>query len=141
MKYLISVVLTMLIHPAFSQSKPTEQVKAALEGQIKAWNSGQLEDAMAYYRDSPDLLWISRAGLEKGYQPIYEGYLKDFKDRSAMGTFTYEPLYIEALSKRNVFYVYRWKIALPGKKLMGGVSSQIWKKTGKGWKIFTEHAS
>lgn len=101
MKYLISVFLTFLILPAYSQSKSTDQVKTALEGQIKAWNSGQLEDAMAYYRDSPDLLWISKAGIEKGYQAIYESYLKDFKDRSTMGTFTYEPLYIEALSKKK----------------------------------------
>lgn len=141
MKYLISVFLILLILPAFSQSKPKDQVKAALEGQINAWNAGQLEEAMSYYRNSPDLLWISRAGIEKGYQPIYESYLKDFSDRSTMGKFSYEPLFIDDLSKRNVYFVYRWKIELNGKRLMGGVSSQIWKKTGRGWKIFTEHAS
>ena len=96
---------------------------------------------MAYYRNSPELLWISRAGIEKGYQPIYESYLKDFSDRKNMGTFTYEPLHIVTISTKNVYYVYRWKIELDGKKIMGGISSQIWKKTGKGWKIFTEHAS
>ena len=124
-----------------AQTKSTDRVKAALGGQVAAWNSGRLEDAMAYYRNSKDLLWISRAGIEKGYQPILDSYLKDFTDRSKMGTYSYEPLYIKSISAKSVYYVYRWKIELNGKKLMGGVSSQIWEKQNKKWLIFTEHAS
>jgi hypothetical protein len=116
-------------------------VKASLEGQVKAWNSGMLEEAMAYYYNSPDLLWIDRTGIEKGYEPVFQSYRKDFSDRSLMGTYSYEPLHIEVVSKNKVFYVYRWKIILNGKKMMGGVSSQIWKRSGKNWFIHSEHAS
>ncbi|HUH33546.1 MAG TPA: DUF4440 domain-containing protein, partial [Daejeonella sp.] len=108
---------------------------------VTAWNNGRLEDAMAYYYNSEDLLWISRAGIDKGYQPILDSYLEDFADRSKMGTYSYDPLHIESISTKSVYYVYRWKIELNGKKLMGGVSSQIWRKQGKRWLIFTEHAS
>ena len=141
MKTLIILLLALLALPAFSQNKATEKVKAALDGQVNAWNSGKLEEAMAYYHNSPELLWISRTGLEKGYEPIFQSYLIDFKDRSLMGFYNYEPLYIEALSRKKVYYVYRWKIEQNGKKLMGGVSSQIWKKSNKRWLIFSEHAS
>ena len=112
MKYIFTIFFTALFLSSFSQSKSANQVKAALEGQIAAWNSGRLEEAMAYYHNSPELLWISRAGIEKGYQPVYESYLKDFSDRTAMGIFTYEPLHIETLSPKNVYFVYRWKIEL-----------------------------
>lgn len=118
-----------------------DEVKAALDKQVQAWNSGDLEHAMAFYWNSPQLTWISRAGIEKGYQPVYDSYLKDFTDRSTMGKFTYEPLHIEALSAKVVYYAYSWKIELNGKKLMGGVSSQIWKKAKKRWVITSEHAS
>ena len=141
MKTLVTLLLTFMALPAFSQNKATEKVKAALDGQVKAWNSGKLEEAMAYYYNSPELLWISRAGIEKGYEPIFQSYLKDFENRALMGTYNYEPLYIEALSGKMVYYVYRWKIELNGRKLMGGVSSQVWKKSGKRWLIFSEHAS
>lgn len=141
MKPIVILLLTFLALPGFSQNKGTEKVKTALDDQVNAWNSGKLEEAMAYYHNSPELLWISRTGIEKGYEPIFQSYLKDFANRSMMGTYSYEPLYIEALSGKKVYYVYRWKIELNGRKLMGGVSSQIWKKSGKRWLIFSEHAS
>ena len=93
-----------------AQAKSTDQEKAALNRQVTAWNSGRLEDAMAYPYNSEDLLWVSKARIERGYLPVLESYLKDFADRSEMGTYRYEPLYIESLSSKSVYYVYRWKI-------------------------------
>ena len=118
-----------------------ERVKAALEGQVAAWNAGDLEKAMAFYWNSPDLLWISRSGISKGYQPVFEDFKRDFVDRSKMGIYSYTPLHIEKLSKSSVLYVYRWKIELNSKRIMGGVSSQIWKKIDSRWLITSEHAS
>lgn len=141
MKVLLSLLLLFVFGPAFSQPKAEKQVRASLEEQIMAWNEGRLEDAMAYYHNSPDLLWISKSGIEKGYSPVFNSYLKEFRDRSKMGTFTYQPLEIQVLSAKSVLYVYRWEIELAGKKLMGGVSSQIWKRTGGKWTIHVEHAS
>jgi len=136
-------VLFILFFPLnlIAQTKSIDQVKAALDGHVNAWNSGRIEDAIAYFYNSDSLLWVNRAGIEKGYQPILGSYLQDFADRSKMGTYSYEPLYIELLSSKSVYYVYRWKIELNGKKLRGGVSSQIWKKSNKRWLVFIEHFS
>ena len=139
--YTFILLLLCFFTPAFSQDRFERQVKESLEKQIKAWNSGRLEDAMGYYQNSPDLLWISKAGIERGYQPILNSYLQDFDDRSKMGEFTYTPLAIEAISKKVVYFVYRWKIELNGKKIMGGVSSQLWKHNKGRWLIYSEHAS
>ncbi|WP_461490162.1 YybH family protein [Pontibacter sp. HJ8] len=117
------------------------EVKEALDGQVDAWNRGELEKAMTYYWNSPDMLWISRNGTETGYQEVLDGFQKDFTNRSKMGVYTYEPLHIEQVSAEAVYYVYHWKIDLQGKKLMGGVSSQLWKKLDGRWVITTEHAS
>ncbi|WP_051189357.1 YybH family protein [Daejeonella oryzae] len=133
--------MTILTTQAFSQDKSISEVKTALEGQISAWNKGNLEGAMSFYWNSDKLLWISKSGTDKGYQPVFESFLSDFKDRSQMGKFTYEPLHIESLSDEIVYYVYRWKIELGDKKLMGGISSQIWRKPDNKWVITSEHAS
>jgi ketosteroid isomerase-like protein len=117
------------------------EVKRALDGQVEAWNRGDLEKAMTFYWNSPDMLWISRNGTETGYQEVLDGFQKNFTDRSKMGVYTYDPLHIEQVSPEAVYYVYRWKIDLQGKKLMGGVSSQLWKKIGGNWVITSEHAS
>jgi ketosteroid isomerase-like protein len=139
---LLTSILAMPGFPNRSLSKPDQvtDVKAALDIQVAAWNAGDLEKAMTFYWNSPEMIWISRSGVEKGYQPVLEGYRKDFADRTKMGVYAYEPLHIEALSKTSVYYVFRWKIELNGKKLMGGVSSQIWKRIKGRWLITSEHA-
>ena len=129
--------------PAFVLPKgdAVHAVKKALEGQISAWNKGDLETAMNFYWNSPEMLWISKNGIEKGYQEVYKMFLQDFRDRSQMGVYSYEPLYLEQVSAEAVYFVFRWKIELEGKRLMGGVSSQVWKNIGERWVVTSEHAS
>jgi len=146
MRYLYLILLTMTtaaVLSSFTMPKgdAVQEVKKALEGQITAWNNGDLETAMTFYWNSPEMLWISKSGTEKGYQEVYDMFLQDFKDRSKMGVYTYEPLHIEQVSKDAVYFVFRWKIELDGKRLMGGVSSQVWKKLDGRWVVTSEHAS
>ncbi|MFD3002567.1 YybH family protein [Pontibacter toksunensis] len=127
--------------PDAEKSEAVQAVKQALEGQVQAWNTGDLEKAMTYYWNSPDMLWISKTGVEKGYQEVLDMFRTDFADSSQMGTYTYEPHYIEALSPEAVYYVFQWKIEKDGTRLMGGVSSQLWKKKNDRWIVTSEHAS
>lgn len=120
---------------------PTAEVKKALEEQISAWNNGDLEKAMSYYWNSPEILWVSKAGIMKGYQPVLEDFKKEFADTSKMGNYSYELLHIEEVSGAAVYFVIRWKIVLNNQKIMGGVSSQLWKKIKGNWAITAEHAS
>lgn len=138
-----ALVLSTPAFPNNSSAKtdPVTAVKAALDTQVAAWNVGDLEKAMTVYWNSPEMLWISRGGIEKGYQPVLDGYRKDFADKTKMGVYSYTPLHIEKLSSRSVYYVFRWKIERDGKRLMGGVSSQVWKKIKGKWLITSEHAS
>lgn len=136
----LKILIALIIFTGAAFADTLTEVKTALDGQVAAWNAGDLEKAMGFYWNSPEMLWISRAGVEKGYAPVLEGYRKDFSDRSKMGVYSYEALHIEKLSKRSVYYVFRWKIELNGKRMMGGVSSQVWKKIGGRWLITIEHA-
>lgn len=138
------VAITLLSGEANAQPQhrdPVRSVQKALAGQVAAWNAGDLEAAMAFYRNSPDMIWISKSGVDKGYQSVLDAYLKDFADRTKMGLYSYEPLHIESLSSACVYYVFRWRIELAGKRLMGGISSQLWKRIDGRWVITSEHAS
>ncbi|WP_048921219.1 YybH family protein [Rufibacter radiotolerans] len=124
-----------------TNDNPVEAAKTGLQGQVNAWNAGDLEQAMDFYWNSPEMLWISKSGIEKGWQPVLEMFQQDFKDRSTMGVYTYVPLHLEDLGKEATLFVFRWKIELEGKQLMGGISSQVWKKMNGKWVITSEHAS
>lgn len=119
----------------------TPEVIKALEGQIAAWNQGDLETAMTYYWNSPQMLWVNKNGIDKGYQEVLEMFRQDFSDSSNMGEYTYEPLHIEQVAPEAVYFVFRWKIELNGKRLMGGVSSQVWRLKDSRWLVTSEHAS
>lgn len=119
----------------------TPEVIKALEGQIAAWNQGDLETAMTYYWNSPQMLWVNKNGIDKGYQEVLEMFRQDFSDSSNMGEYTYEPLHIEQVAPEAVYFVFRWKIELNGKQLMGGVSSQVWRLKDSRWLVTSEHAS
>lgn len=138
---LLLMTATILTASSAPGKSATQQVQQALEGQISAWNKGDLETAMTYYWNSPDMLWISKNGTDKGYQEVYDMFLQDFADRSKMGIYTCEPLHIEQVSESAVYFAFRWKIELEGKQLMGGVSSQVWKKLNGRWVVTSEHAS
>jgi hypothetical protein len=126
---------------ALIETAAVEQVRAALDGQVQAWNNGNLEEAMSYYWDSPEMLWVSKSGIDTGYISVLEMFRKDFSDRSTMGIYSYVPLFIEEISPEAVYYVFEWKIELNGKQLMGCISSQLWKKVNDNWIIRAEHAS
>ncbi|WP_114784262.1 DUF4440 domain-containing protein [Botryobacter ruber] len=118
----------------------TAQVQQALDEQVNAWNAGDLETAMSYYWNSDDMLWISKTGVQRGYQPVLHEFLDDFKDRSRMGTYSYTPLHLEEIAPGIVFFVFSWKIELEGRQLMGTVSSQVWRKVDGRWVAVSEHA-
>ena len=116
------------------------EVVQAMDGMVMAWNDQKLEEALSYYWNSPDLVWINRTGVDKGYQPIFYAYLQDFQDRSKMGTYTYKLLHEEVLGSNAVFTTIEWKITM-AEDTIGGVSSFIWKKIDGRWVITKEHAS
>jgi len=96
---------------------------------------------MSYYWNSPEMLWVNKAGTMKGYQPVLNEFKKDFADQSKMGVYSYESLHIEEISGSCVYFVIRWKITLNGQRIMAGISSQILKKFASSWVITAEHAS
>jgi hypothetical protein len=138
---LIMATATILTSFNMPKGNAAQEVKQALEGQIAAWNNGDLETAMGFYWNSPEMLWISKNGTEKGYQEVLDMFLEQYPDRSRMGVYSYEPLHIEQVSDKAVYFVFRWKIELEGNQLMGGISSQLWKKLDGRWVVTSEHAS
>ena len=122
------------------KDKLKAEVKSSMDGMVTAWNAQKLEEAFAHYWNSPEMLWINRTGVSKGYQSVLDGYLRDFEDRSNMGTFSYEFLHEEVFSDSVVFTSLRWNVQMKEGKF-GGVSSFVWKKKNGKWVIAAEHAS
>ena len=109
---------------------------------MDAWNRGDLDAALATYWDSPSMTWVSRRGVERGFASFAAEMRSSFGGRpNAMGRYTSDVLDARNLGRGAAALVVRWQITRDGNRLMGGVSTQIWRLVGGRWRIVLEHAS
>ena len=121
---------------------PVEDATAGFEAQMAAWNRGDIEGALALYLDTPDILWVSRAGADRGFAPFAADMRAEFAGHpEAMGTYAGEVLDALPLGPDHVALVLRWQITRDGTRLYGGVSTQVWQRIDGHWRIVLEHAS
>ena len=137
----VIIVLSVSWTPAQKRPDAIAEVKAALDAQVAAWNDVATEKPTSVYHDSPEMLWVNRTGIRKGFEPVRAAYRRDSVSRPNIGTYSYEPLHIERLSPSCVYFVIRWKIERNGRSAMNGVTSMVWKRVNKKWVIAAEHAS
>lgn len=120
---------------------PRDEAMRALEEQMAAWNRGDLESALGAYWDSPEMLWVNKGGVERGFRPFAEAMRKDHASNpAAMGRYDGTILEARDLAPDTALIVVRWSITSAGKK-MGGVSTQIWRPVDGRWRAVFEHAS
>ena len=120
-----------------AEAAPVKQASGAFHRQMEAWNSGNLEGALAAYWNSPEMTWVNKRGVEKGFAAFAEA----MRQEGAKGTYSGQVLHARRLSSRSALIVVRWAITDQGKRLMGGVSTQLWEVRDRRWKIVLEHAS
>jgi hypothetical protein len=135
----IALVGALLI--AAQGPSPVDQATAALTAQAAAWNKGNVEEALGLYCDRPDMTWVSRSGVTRGFQAFAEGMRKDFKDPQRMGVMQFRLLDSRPLGRGQALTTIRWEITRAGSRIMGGVSTQLWQRCDGRLRVVLEHAS
>lgn len=116
--------------------------RRGLEEQVAAWNRGDLEAALRTYWNSPEMTWVSKRGVERGFKDFAEAMRKDYgSSPSRMGTYQAEVLHAQDLGPNTALLVYKWNISKGDQKLMGAVSTQVWRRIDGAWRAVLEHAS
>ena len=134
-----ALLMHLLIAPA---SPPAaEQARASLTRQAEAWNRGDLEAALGAYCNQPTITWVNRSGVSRGFREFAQGMRSDFGKASSMGRMSFELLDSRSLAPEAALTTIRWEIAREGKKVMGGVSTQLWQRCEGKLRVVLEHAS
>lgn len=121
---------------------PSDEAKSAFEGQMAAWNRGDLEGALAGYWASSGMTWVNKGGVSHGFQTFADGMRQDFAaDPASMGHYEGAVLEAQDLAPDAALIVVRWSISREGRPAMGGISTQLWRKLGGTWRAVFEHAS
>lgn len=146
MRFIICSVFAGLLflplagHAAWAQTEEA-QIELLLENQAAAWNAGDIETFMDGYIESPELRFVSGAGVRKGYRETLERYLKTYDTPEKMGTLAFADLDITILSPEAALAFGHWHLTRPEAGDIGGVFTLVLRHTGHGWRIIHDHTS
>lgn len=127
----------------YAQGDPQEQIRAILEQQTKAWNSGKLEDFMEGYWQSDSLMFIGKSGLTYGWDQTLSNYRKNYSDRQKMGQLRFDIISVKPVVENEAYFVVgKWHLQRDASiGDLQGHFSLLWKKKNGEWVIVADHSS
>lgn len=142
MKINFAIVIVALFFsvPSVAQTKNELAIRAVMDEQIKAWNSGNIDAFMQTYWKSDSLLFVGSKGLTYGWQTTLENYKKRYPDTVTMGKLDFEILQIKPLSSEYSFVLGKWHL----KRTIGdagGYFTLLFRKINGKWLIVVDHTS
>jgi ketosteroid isomerase-like protein len=125
----------------YTASKQQLDVTKVILAQQAAWNTGDLDRYVSFYKDAPDTEAIL-AGPTMGLAAIRNAYHINFPNRDAMGAIENSEVNVRSLGDN--FALATGKYHLQRSKKGGGDAfgtfTQVFEKTSAGWQIiFSEN--
>jgi len=141
---LIAVVLSLTSVSAYAQSpdqlytasKDQLAVTKALLAQQSAWNQGNLDAYLSFYKDAPDTVAVLASPV-RGTQSIHNAFYINFAHPENMGTLDQSDVEVRMMGENFALITGRYHLTR-NKKGGGdtdGNFSDVFEKTPSGWKI------
>ena len=140
MKLLLTILTTLTLLTAHSQSKDEQAIRSVLANQTKYWNKGNIEAFMQGYWKSDSLLFVGRTGPKFGFNTTLENYKKNYPDTVVMGKLSFDILKVEKLSPNHYFVLGKFML----KRSIGDLSGYytlLFRKINNQWVIVADHSS
>ena len=117
-------------------------IRQVLDGQVSAWNKGDIVSFMQGYKDSPDTTFIGKT-MRQGWQQVMERYKASYSTKDAMGTLEFSDLKIRMLGADYAVATGKYHLTrtAAGGGDATGIFSLVWEKSAGGWKIILDHTS
>jgi uncharacterized protein (TIGR02246 family) len=139
--FLFSAAVNVAAQRNSSRDEKTKnEIRAAMDAQVQAWNNGDIEGFMTGYWKSENLVFVSGDEVTKGWQQTTDRYKKNYNTREKMGVLTFSDLEITVISKDAAVVLGRWKVEHKPKDQQGRFTL-IFRKFKDGWKIVHDHTS
>jgi len=136
-----SVLMLVSSTLADERDSARDAIRKVLDGQVAAWNKGDLEGFMAGYWKSDGLTFFSGNDVTKGWKATLERYKKRYQSEGKeMGKLSFSDLQIDVLSADSAVVRGRFKL-VASKETIQGLYTLLFKKTAEGWKIVHDHTS
>lgn len=126
--------------PAAASGDAAGAIRAVLEQQARDWNDGSIERFMRGYARREDIRFVSGGEVQRGWQPVFDRYVKKYGDRAAMGRLTFSDLEITPLSADAAVVLGRWRLQRAQDE-PSGLFTLVFQRFPEGWRIVHDHTS
>ena len=118
-----------------------DAVKAVLDAQVTAWNTGDLDGYMNGYAKTEWLVFTSGGKIRRGWQETYDTYKAKYaQNPAAMGNLVFEILSIDPIGADGAVVLGNW-ILTNSPSDGRGVFSVVLERRPDGWKVIHDHTS
>ncbi|WP_422058589.1 YybH family protein [Sphingomonas sp.] len=140
--------LTTLPADARERPDPRIQIEAAMDDSADGWNRGDLDAFLAVYSDDPGTSFTGSKGVQLGLGPIRARYAGNYPDQFGQGerpkrtslSFSYREF--QLIGTTHAHLIARWTLTpAAGGEVKTGMTSLLFRREAKGWKIIADHSS
>jgi ketosteroid isomerase-like protein len=139
MKKLLLLWLLCTAATTYAQTDK-EQILQVLDMQMKAWNSGSIEQYMTGYWHSDSLVFVGKSGPTYGYDGTLQRYKQSYNNTDKMGQLHFDILQVRQLSAEYYYVLGKWALARNAGDVSGSFTLLFRKIKGQ-WRIVADHSS
>ncbi len=150
MKWLLALVMVFVALPAVAKepTSPRAQIEAAMSDSAQGWNRGDLDAFLAVYSHDPGTSFTGAKGVERGLGPIRARYAKNYAGQFGPGerpkhtllSFGFEDFRL--IGRTYAHLIARWTLTpAAGGAAQTGMTSLLFRREARGWKIVADHSS
>jgi ketosteroid isomerase-like protein len=122
------------------QGKIQSGIRAVLDAQVTAWNTGNIDAFMEGYHRSEKMRFVSSSGASYGWEPVRDRYKNRYPDKKTMGTLGFSELDVSVLSNDAALVFGRWRLKREEDE-PGGLFTLLFRKIESDWRIVHDHTS
>jgi hypothetical protein len=137
--------LVAMVVAGCAPADPTGAIRGTLDGQVAAWNRGDIEGFMAAYWRSDDLTFVafpravepapaSQPAITRGWANVRERYRQRYPTRERMGRLRFEALDVRPIDRDTAMVCGRY-VVQRGPETLTGLFVLDLMRTPEGWII------
>lgn len=145
----ILVVLGLMMGSACSASdgvtEDPAELQAAVDSLLRtsaaAWNGGDLDGFLLWYRRGAETTFIGSTGLLHGWEAIRQRYAPSFEPGAARDSLRFEGLETRVLGDAHGLATARYVLFRGDSTTSTGAFTLVLEETPEGWRILHDHSS
>lgn len=118
----------------------TEAIKAVLHQQAKDWSNASIEDFMEGYDNTPNLLFVGKSGITKGWQETLDRYKTGYPTTDHTGELKFDILEVQPINRDAYLLVGEFHLIRNVGKA-DGIFTLVFKKVEGQWKVISDHTT